>query len=303
MSLSSKIKVAVLRGGPSSGYDDSLKTGEYILSTLRDMPEVYEPLDIFISKDGEWHRGGLVHEPHKALINTDAVWNALHGTYGEDGQVQKILEGLGVPYTGSGAVASVLAMNKDMARQVYARNDLLVPMHELVTRDNFNHEHLVTIFSTFIHPVIIKPASAKGYHDMTLAYTFNDLQQKIQEMLTDSSRVLVEEYLRGEAMSCMVIEKARDENIYALIPTYGDKSLLKPEENRMIEEMAILAHKVLGLSHYSSSRFIVTPRRKVYILETSSLPVIHEGSLAHFSLESSGWHSRDFVDHILKLAM
>lgn len=303
MNLSSKIKVSVLRGGGSSGYDDSLKTGEHILSTLREMDNIYEPHDVFISKEGEWHSEGLVQEPHQALAFTDVVWNALHGSYGEDGQVERALESLRVPYTGSTVVASALAINKDMARQLYARNDLLTPVHELITPDNYTDDHLISIFRSYIHPVIIKPASSKGYFDMTLAYTFNELKQKIKETLADSSRVLVEEYIGGEAMSCMVIEEARDEKIYALMPSYGTKSTLSSEDNKKIEETAKLAHRALGLRHYSSSRFIVTPRRKVYILETSSLPVLHEGSLAHYSLQSSGWKSQDFVNHVLRLAM
>src|SRR3989338_8578504 len=101
MSLSSKIKVAVLRGGHSLGYSTSLKTGEHVLSTLREMPETYEPIDIFISIGGEWHCGGLVEEPHRALRHVDVVWNGLHGSYGEDGQVQRLLESMGVPFTGS----------------------------------------------------------------------------------------------------------------------------------------------------------------------------------------------------------
>ena len=133
MTLSSKIRVAVLRGGPSSGYESSLKTGEHILSTLRDMSEVYEPVDILISKDGEWHRGGLAYEPHRALEHSDVVWNALHGSYGEDGQVQRLLEGLQIPFTGSSAVASVFAMDKDMAKVLYCQHGLLSPESSIIT--------------------------------------------------------------------------------------------------------------------------------------------------------------------------
>lgn len=307
----SKIRVAVLRGGPSSAYEVSLKTGAYVLSLLREMSDVYEPIDIFISKDGEWHLSGLVHEPHKALGHTDVVWNALHGSYGEDGQVQRVLEGLQIPFTGSSAVASALAMNKDMAKHLYQKSSLLTSAYELIVENNLNEDRLINIFRNYLHPVIVKPANASGSLGVSLAHTFNELKQKITETFVHSPRVLVEEFIKGDEVSCTVIEGARGESIYALLPSSKSQSKLKVEENlprlgeagKQIEEMAKQAHKALGLSHYSSSDFIVTPKRKIYILETNSLPVFHKDSLTHHSLHNTGWRSRDFVDHVIKLAM
>src|SRR3989338_3677650 len=97
----SKIRVAVLYGGPSHAYDDSLKTGAHVLSLLREMPEEYEPIDVLISRNGDWHHAGLVEEPHKVLSRADVVWNALHGAYWEDGSVQQIFKNLHIPFAGS----------------------------------------------------------------------------------------------------------------------------------------------------------------------------------------------------------
>ncbi|MDO8589957.1 MAG: ATP-grasp domain-containing protein [bacterium] len=303
MNLSSKIRVAVLRGGPSSDYSASLQTGAHILSALRETPETYEPVDIFISKDGEWHRGGLVHEPHRALEHTDVVWNALHGSYGEDGQVQRILDGLQVPFTGSGALASTLAMNKELSKRLYQEHSLLTPVHELITEDNLNEDQLINIFRTYLHPVIVKPANASGSLGVSLAHTFDELKQSIKKVFTYSPRALVEEFVKGGEVSCAVINDAKGERIYALIPSSKADFELNVEENKRIEQMAKRAHEVLGLRHYSSSDFIVTPKRKIYILETNSLPALHKDSLTHRSLEATGWHPRDFVDHVLKLAL
>src|SRR3989344_5685570 len=106
MNLFSKIKGALLRGGLFRDYEPSLKTGEYILPALGILRKFREPLNIFISKNGEWHRRGLVYEPHRALEHSNVVWNTLHGSYGEDGQVERLLESLQIPFTGSSAVAS-----------------------------------------------------------------------------------------------------------------------------------------------------------------------------------------------------
>ncbi|MEK7505890.1 MAG: D-alanine--D-alanine ligase, partial [Patescibacteria group bacterium] len=95
--------VGVLRGGPSGEYEISLQTGS---SVLRHMPERYKAVDILIDKEGVWHKGGIPMEPERALRQIDAVFNALHGEYGEDGKVQRLLDCLHVPYTGSGSFAS-----------------------------------------------------------------------------------------------------------------------------------------------------------------------------------------------------
>ena len=304
MTLSSKIKVAVLRGGPSSGYESSLKTGEHILSALRDISETYEPLDIFISKDGEWHRGGLVHEPHRALEHVDVVWNALHhGLYGEDGQVQRILESLQIPFTGSSTVASALAMNKDMAKCLYQKHSLLTPAHELITEKDLNEDQLIDIFRNYLPPVVVKSARASGSLSVSLAHTFNELKQSIKEAFTRSPRVLVEEFVKGDKISCAVIEGVKGERTYALPPSSESKLKLTVEENKEIEGMAKRAHEALGLSHYSSSDFIITPRKKIYILETNSLPALHQDSLTRQSLHAIDWRPRDFVSHVLRLAM
>ncbi|MBI2065808.1 MAG: ATP-grasp domain-containing protein [Candidatus Zambryskibacteria bacterium] len=297
-----KIRVAVIRGGPSSVYEDSLKTGDYVLKALRKMHDEYEPLDIFISKDEEWHREGLVKEPHQALREVDIVWNALHGKYGESGQAQRILENLQIPFTGSNAATSALSLDKALTKHLYQRHSLLTPAHELITERNLNDDLLINIFRNYLHPVIVKPADGSGSIGICLAHTFFELMKAIKDTFKLSPRVVVEEFIQGDEISCTVIEEAKGEQLYALLPL-SKSGKLKMEENRAVEEMAKQAHGLLKLRHYSNSDFLITPRtRKVYILETNSLPVLHEDSLTHHSLLATGWHFCDFVDHILKLA-
>jgi D-alanine-D-alanine ligase len=297
MNVSGKTRVAVLRGGPSSEYEVSLKTGGQVLATLREMPETYEPLDVFISKNGEWHLGGLVQEPHEVLKRTDVAFNALHGHYGEDGQVQRILESLQIPYTGSSAISSALAMNKDMAKQIYLRHSLLTPRHEVVG-DGFGRDQLIYIFQNYLHPVVVKPATGGSSIGQFIARTFKELEHSIKKALTYSKKVLVEEMIKGTDVSCAVLEGGKGENLYAFVPVGRTNA----KENKRITEMAKLAHETLGLRHYSSSDFVITSRGNIYILETDALPSFHEDSALHQSLGATGWRSRDFVDHVIRLA-
>ena len=229
--------------------------------------------------------------------------NEFHGSYGEDGQVERLLESLQIPFTGSSAVASALALNKEMARRLYRKHSLLTPAHELITEDNFGEERLIDIFRNFLFPVIVKPANTSGSLGVSLAHTFLELKQTIKETFAHSPRVLVEEFIKGNEVSCVVIEDVKGERIHALPPSSKSKFKLEIEESKRIEEMAKRAHEALGLSHYSGSGFIVTPQRKIYILETSSLPMLHENSLVPRSLHAAGWRPRDFVDHVLRLAV
>lgn len=295
--LSSKIRVAVLRGGPSSEYDVSLKTGGYVLSLLREMPEKYEPLDVFISREGEWHISGLVSEPHQVLRHTNVVWNALHGTYGEDGQVQKFLENLNIPFTSSGSLASAIAMNKELAKETFLQESILMPHHEIFLEGDLDDDRLIYIFQTYLHPIVVKPTRGSGSLGVVITKSFNELKEKIKEAFRYSPKVMVEEYIRGKETTCNVVENARGDEIYALIPDGNFNSAKKKE----LETLAKLAHKSLGLRSYSSSDFIVTPKGKIYLLETNSQPKFHADTLLYKSLNAVGWRPRDFVDHILSL--
>jgi D-alanine--D-alanine ligase len=295
----SKVRVAVLRGGPSRHYEQSLETGKHVLSLLREIPDKYDPVDIFISKDGEWHQGGLVNEPHKTLEYVDIVWNALHGSYGEDGHVQKILEGLKIPFTGSSAVSSALAFNKDMTKSLYQKNDLLTPAYELLNEVDVTDDQLINIFRTYLMPVVVRPV--RRTMGMTLVRTFNELKEAVKCAFTNSSRLLIEEFVKGENIHCTVLEKVQGEHIYSFIPTSQLGLRLRVVDHKQIEAMARKAHEVLGLRHYSGSDFVVTPKR-IYILNTNSIPALHKDSLTHQALLATGWHPRTLVDHVVQLA-
>jgi len=113
-----KIKVGVLRGGPSAEYEISLLTGENVLKHLP--KDKYEVHDLLWTKDGVLHQDGFPKHPPKIFKSVDVVFNALHGEYGEDGRVQQELELHAVPYTGSGILASAVAMKKHLAKDIFA---------------------------------------------------------------------------------------------------------------------------------------------------------------------------------------
>src|SRR3989344_2250449 len=106
----SGIRVAILRGGPSAEYGASMMTGSGVLAAI-DRTK-YEPIDVIITKNGEWLVEGYARFPEQVLSNVDVAFIALHGTYGEDGSIQRFLERLGVPYNGSKSFPSAVAIHK-----------------------------------------------------------------------------------------------------------------------------------------------------------------------------------------------
>ncbi|CAN5143204.1 D-alanine--D-alanine ligase [soil metagenome] len=318
------IRVAVLRGGASSHYDASLRTGEHVLNMLRLKPEIYEPMDIFISKDGTWHLGGVEKEPHQALMYADVIFNALHGEYGEDGQIQSLLSKLHIPFTGPDMVSSAITRNKHMSKTVYENHSILTPKYQVISEDD-EVTKLIEIFRNYLHPIVVKPSSSDMMKGLVLAYTFEELVKAVDATLEYSKYVILEEFIRGKEARVGVVENARGENLYALIPLEAhtphknmrpdyDTKLSSPiehktstgftiEENKVLEDIAKRAHTALGLRHYSHSDIILTPRGRAYMLETTALPQFSKGTSFEASLQNAGWTSEAFVDHIIELAM
>ncbi|MCC6290588.1 D-alanine--D-alanine ligase [Candidatus Nomurabacteria bacterium] len=319
----SRIRVAVLRGGPSAEYDVSLETGA---SVLKHLPEGYEGHDILIDKKGVWHYRGLPIGAQEISRYADVIWNAMHGEYGEDGQVQNVLDKTGVPYTGSKSFASALAMNKSTAKESFRRAGLKVPAGQLFDLEREPAEAAATkVFQTISPPWVVKPADRGSSVGLYIAKNFTELSHAIAECFRFSGKVIVEEYIRGKEATVGVVDNFRNQKHYALpaieirrpagksVWTYDDKyngateevcpGCFTNEEKKKLEELAILAHQSLGLEHYSRSDFILHPTRGIYLLETNSLPGLTSESLLPKSLAAVGCTYPEFLNHVIKLAL
>ncbi|MEN9405585.1 MAG: hypothetical protein RLY47_544 [Candidatus Parcubacteria bacterium] len=318
----SKLRVAVLRGGPSNEYDVSLKTGATVLKHLD--REKYQPLDVFIDKNASWHVDGVVTNPLDLRHRVDVAWNALHGSYGEDGEVQRLLESIDLPYTGSGVVASAVAMHKAKAKEVFVRHGLSVAPGIEVELSVIDDGDVREIFRTLPPPYIVKPVSSGSSVGMSVAHSISELHDALMRANEQSSNVLIESMVRGREATCGIIDGYRGEKFYALMPieivpptdaSFFDYSAkysgtsqeicpgrFSREETNAIQEAARTAHEALGARHYSRSDFIVTPKGKPYILETNTLPGLTEESLVPKALAAAGCSLKEFLDHVIKQA-
>lgn len=320
MNTSSPIRVAVLRGGPSHEYDMSLHTGSEVLKHL---PPSYKGIDILIDKDGVWHMNGTPKSPEKIFPHIDVVWNALHGHFGEDGKIQHILEMHSIPHTGSSVLPSALGVNKILSKNIFAKYGIRTPHSIAVHKDEMSNAKIHEIFTTLPHPAIVKPASGGSSLGTKVVHTIPELVDALEEAFMYGEKVVVEEYITGREATCGIIKDFRDETLYAL-PVLEVK---KPEghthhtfdhkmeggvefdhmsltalEKAEAKRVAMLAHRALGLAHYSRSDMIVHPKRGVFLLEVNSQPSLKEGSAFTHGLEHIGSSLSHFLEHILERA-
>jgi len=316
-----KTRVAVLRGGPSNEYDISLKTGAAV---LRNLPEQYQPIDVLIDKSGTWYARGAPRTPARVLAQCDVVFNALHGRWGEDGKLQRILHHFNVPYTGSGVLESALAMNKWQTKEIFRQRGLKTPVATLVRRHQTGPSFIRSLFRQFPQPSVVKPLQGGSSVGVTIAHNFNEFSNGFRVVFDDGDTALVEEYISGREATCGVIDDFRGEKYYALPPVEivppegaffdyenkynGETKELCPalsfskEEKDTIACLAKTAHSALGLRHYSRSDFIVS-HRGIYILEVNTLPGLTEESLLPKACSAVGCSFSDLLDHLVQLAL
>ena len=310
-------KITVLRGGPSSEYEVSMKTGASILDSLPE--DKYDISDVAITKDNRWFLEGVEKTPVDILKKSDLVFNALHGEYGEDGKLQTLLDTFGVPYTGSKNISSALAMNKILAKKEYKKVDIKTPVHLEIEKDNFS---IAEIFKIFPMPAVIKPVGLGSSVGVSIIRTGIELDKALQDVFEYSDKAMIEEYIEGKEATCGVVDNFRGEEIYTLLPVeiipesgffdyeskYGGGTQeicpgnFSEAEKIEIQKLAKKAHQVLGLRHYSRSDFIISPKRGIYILETNSLPGLTSESLFPKSLKAIGSNLEEFVEHLIDIS-
>jgi D-alanine-D-alanine ligase len=300
----------------------SLRTGAAILANLPD--DRYSTRDIYIDKQGEWHDRGRVTSPERVLRQLDVVLLGLHGEYGEDGEVQKLLERFSIPYAGADSFGSYLAMHKLMSKVRAQEAGLLTPDFRHVQRADEAEAIAHEIIRSFHQPVVVKPVGWGSSVGVSIVGGYVPVLTAIQQLFLDGAQsVIVEEYIRGREATMGVVEGLRGEELYVLpsieiIPpqqdffSYGAKYSGETQElcpgnfSRVIKEELQLAakamHRALGLRHYSRSDFIVAPKG-VYYLETNTLPGLTEHSLMPKALASVGVPFPDFLSHLVTLAL
>lgn len=319
-----KTRVAVLRGGPSNEYDVSLRTGQSVITALSN--DRYTIIDVVITRGGEWLVGGFVRFPEHVLQMVDVVFLALHGAYGEDGTVQRLLDRFCVKYTGSGAYASSVAMHKALTKDMLRESGINMAPHMVVTADSKGSTHKIasSISEMFGPQYVIKPVSSGSSVGTMMVKDSSLLSRALEDALTHYDEVIVEKRIIGREATCGVVENYRNELLYALPPIeivppaqseffdYTVKYDGRTEEicpgrfphaqKREIESLAKKVHQQIGLSQYSRADFMITDDA-IYFLEVNTLPGLSSESLFPKAISAVGGTYEQFIEHLITDAL
>lgn len=296
-------RIGVLMGGLSAEREVSLKSGAAVHRALLDRG--YDALAIDVGRD---LAQVLVRE------GVEVAFVCLHGRYGEDGAVQGILELLGIPYTGSGVLASALAMNKIFAKQVFQASGLTVAAYRVLCRG----ESADPATFGFDLPVVVKPSQEGSSVGVSIVRKPEEMAPAVATAFGYDAEILVEQFVKGREIQVGIlddraigaIEIVPKREFYDFEAKYTDgmaEHICPPVLPAGLYEKVLAAgeaaHRALGCSGYSRVDFLVTDAGECYILEVNTLPGMTALSLLpEIAQKEAGIGFADLVERILASA-
>ncbi len=295
-----KKRIGVLMGGLSAEREVSLKSGAAVHSALLSLG--YDAVAIDVGRD-------LARVLTSEGVQTAFI--ALHGRYGEDGCVQGLLELMGIPYTGSGVLASALAMNKLYAKQTFAAAGLLTtPFVALQLGDSIMPGDL-----PFKLPVVVKPVQEGSSVGVSIVKNEASFAKALDDAFRYDRVVLVEQYVKGQEVQVGIlnnrplgaIEIVPKNEFYDFEAKYTDgmaehlfPARLSPEVYAAVQECGLAAHRALGCDGYSRVDFLVTSNNDFYLLEVNTLPGMTALSLLpEIARKGAGLSFEELVEEIV----
>jgi D-alanine-D-alanine ligase len=294
--MKKKIKVVVLMGGKSSEREISLLSGKEVLANID--REKYSVASLEIPKNGDdWVVQLLKSKP-------DVVFIALHGAFGEDGSIQGMLTQLGIPYTGSGILASSLGMDKILFKELMRFKKIPVPKDV----DKF--------------PCFIKPNNEGSSVGASPAINRQEFKSAIKLARKSSNEIIIEEYLKGIELTCAVIgnekpialpvieirplkekffdykSKYTDGGSEEIVPARISKTLTKK-----VQELSIDVYKAIGCSGFARVDFILKDNKYPIVLEINTIPGLTKMSLVPKAAKAAGISYSNLLDKIIKYAL
>lgn len=295
-------KIGVLMGGLSAEREVSLKSGAAVLKALQASGHNAVGIDVDRNVAAKIAEAGI-----------DAAFIALHGRYGEDGAIQGLLELLAIPYTGSGVLASALAMNKIFAKQAFASAGLTVAPFRVVCRG----ETLDVASLGFPFPVVVKPSQEGSSVGVSIVKKESDLEKAMTEAFAYDREILVEQFIKGREVQVGVLEDKAlgaieivpKKEFYDFEAKYSPgmaehilPARLPAELYRKVLRSGEEAHLALGCSGYSRVDFLVTDEGLCYILEVNTLPGMTDLSLLPEIARGAGIEFGALVERIIAAA-
>ena len=294
-------KIAVLMGGPGSERDVSLATGRGVSKALRSLGAEVVEVD--------------VHDENFALPkDVDLAFITIHGTFGEDGQLQEILEERGVPYTGDGVEASRAAFDKILSKEKFREHDVVTPEWEVIE---------VGQRPTISVPLVVKPARQGSTVGVVIVKDAIELDSAMAEAAKYDRKLLIEKFVSGRELTIGILgDQALP--ILEIIPKGGFYDFnnkypflnpqagggaehvcpaeIDPNKTKQIQKQALHAFRALGLVVYGRVDVLLPDSGDPFVLEVNTIPGMTEASLLPEAAAAAGINYVDLCARIMALS-
>jgi len=312
--MSDKKRVALVMGGKSNEREVSLASGKEVLAHIdknRFEVSIYDPATDL---------GQLVDNAGKL----DLAFLCLHGRYGEDGTIQGLCEMVGLPYTGSGVLASAMAMDKEIAKRIFRDAGLPVAPDLVVRKESVNDLQATAKMALFSlgNPVVVKPLCSGSSVGLSIVDSEEQLSQALAQAFEIDGAVMLEKYLPGKELTCAVVGNNSLKALppIEIIPAHGHRffdyaAKYEPGQAQEIcpaevhkelldevQRLSISAHTTLGCRGMSRTDLIFS-FGNTYILETNTIPGMTSGSLLPKMARAYGLSFGGFISYIIDLAL
>ncbi|MCK8823669.1 D-alanine--D-alanine ligase family protein [Fuchsiella alkaliacetigena] len=312
MSVEEK-RIAVICGGKSAEREISLKTGQAVYSALEN-----NGLDA-IKLDPQ------ANDFLKQLTESeiDIAFIALHGRYGEDGSIQGLLEMEGIPYTGSGVLASALAIDKVVSKRLFKQNGIPTPKFETLHNQDYaaGEEIVERLTATLDLPIVVKPTVEGSSLGLSIIETKENLGDAIEEAFEYSEEIFFEEYIEGREITIgllgnrnpevlPIIEIEPKDGVYDFEAKYTKgltefviPARLTEEIYQQAETTALKAYQALNCAGMGRIDLMVSSTGTPYVLEVNTIPGMTETSLLPQAAQAAGIEFKDLIIKILSYAV
>ncbi len=297
------MRVGVIAGGVSSEREVSLRSGQAVFNALRELGLNA----VFIDAGTD-----LCEKIKQEKI--DVAFLVLHGGWGENGGVQGMLEVMGIPYTGSGVLASALAMDKEATKKVFLYHGIPVPPFKIINKKDY----LKQTFATPFLPCVVKPAHEGSSVGVNIVRSEKEFDEALKEAFQYGSRAILEKYIEGKEIHIGVlgnkalggVEVRPKKGFYSYEAKYTEgltDYILPPEIDASIyeklKELGLKAHQALGCKGATRVDMLVDEAGNAYVLEVNTIPGMTETSLLPKIASLAGYDFKSLVKEILELAL
>lgn len=350
-----KINVGLIYGGRSGEHEVSLQSAKSIYEALD--KNKYNVFLIGIDKKGHWLLGNpanyLLNAQNPKLISLnkknsssvaavnkaenseiisldngqkmgkiDVFFPIIHGTYGEDGSLQGMLEMLNVAYVGAGVTGSALGMDKDVQKRLLKEAGINVANFLAIKKNHFNKNTIKEVLKKFAFPVFVKPANLGSSVGISKAHNEKGLKASIDDAFKYDTKILIEEYIKGREIECSVLGNDRPiasvpgeiiphHEFYSYEAKYIDENGagskipadLSKEVTKKVQETAIKTFITLECTGFARVDFFLRPDNKLYVNEINTIPGFTKISMFPKLFGATGIPYSELLDRLINLAL